>query len=239
MKDLKTAIIQGIKDEFVDLQQGSSMEGDTGGESTGDTHSSPRTKRKRWACKELWRLSDATPACVKVVLADGIDVLVGAMSERVQHLQVQEYGCKALQNLAGDEQLYVQHNCECIAAAGGIAHLIKVLEYHDECTQVLEQACGAISNLARDAECKIQIVRAGGIGLLMRMVVSDKAMLQERAVGALLNIGWSRDDAAHLQLMSANGGAVCLELAMNAKASSCNTKLWAKTLLAKIKAFTP
>ena len=37
----------------------------------------------------------------------------------------------------------------------------------------------------------------GGIGLLMRMVVSDKAMLQERAVGALLNIGTHTKIRAH------------------------------------------
>ncbi len=124
-KLMETKIMQGITQEFNDMNNitPSAKEWEMEHTRVLDTHA--LRECKRWASKALWRLSHDAAGHVQDILAEGIKLLLKTMTARLDDLQVQEHACRVLQNLGGNEQRDAQHSIRCIAAAGGISLLLR------------------------------------------------------------------------------------------------------------------
>jgi len=89
-----------------------------------------------------------------IVEQGGIDVIPEAMRTHKRHTGVQEQGCEALRNLAGNNAA----NKIKMAEQGGINVILEAMRTHKRHAGVQEQGCWALRNLAgNNADNKITI----------------------------------------------------------------------------------
>ena len=110
------------------------------------------------------------------------------MTAHAGHVGVNEYGCRALSNLAWNDA-----NKVTIVAAGAIPVILEAMTAHAGHEGVNECGCRALANLASNNANRVTMAEAGAIpDLLNAMKVHAGHMgVNEQGCRALGNIGWS------------------------------------------------
>ena len=107
-------------------------------------------------------------------------MIVSRMESLPFNINMQHYGCAALQNLALNEK-----NREAIAEARGIATILIAMKTHSPNATVQEYGCGALSNLAvNNDKNRVTIAEEGGITLILSAMKthSSKILLCKKLV---------------------------------------------------------
>jgi hypothetical protein len=95
---------------------------------------------------------------------------------------LQERGCGALRNLAGNSENEVK-----VAAEGGIAVVIDAMRRHKDNGALQERGCGALLNIGWSSlECRILIKSAGGTEAVTRAMNAAGATAECRSCGQQL-----------------------------------------------------
>jgi len=143
-------------------------------------------------CIQLGLLADDERKRRSIVASGGIAVILGAMTRHPAVRGVQEYGCRALGNVAVSNDAIR----DSIAAEGGIAVIIDAMKEHAAVAGVQENGCDALGNLAwnNDTNC-VSIGKAGGIAVILDAIRQHPSVSDVQASGcnALANLAASVD----------------------------------------------
>ena len=119
-------------------------------------------------CTALSTLARDDAKTLLIIGAGGIQVILKAMTAHAGHTGVNEYGCRAFENLARNSDA----NRVTIAAAGAILVIMKAMTSHAGHAGVNEFGCWAIANLAANAANQFTITAAGAIPVILKTMTA-------------------------------------------------------------------
>jgi hypothetical protein len=141
---------------------------------------------------------------------------------------VQEKGCKALCNLAVNDD-----NAVKIAAVGGIETVLDAMKRHTQHEGVQEEGCSALNNLANNADNEVKIANVGGIETVLDAIKRHPQHegVQEYGCKAIDYICWT----SHTRLLEYNGGVDLIKLARQNHPGNSDLMKDSEHLLANLK----
>ena len=135
----------------------------------------------------------------RIAAAGGIKMICSAMAEHVENIEIQQYGCGTLLNLAKNHQ----GNQITISHAGGIKIVLAAMGLHATNPVVQEYGCGALMHLARNCDNnQWGNVQAGGIPVIVHAMMSQGTNheVQQYGCGTLVHLAVNEDNLVSIMV---------------------------------------
>lgn len=128
----------------------------------------------------------------EVVAQGGLSALLSAMSQQIGNVNVQQYGCGALQNIS----VKAKHHA-ALVSQGATSAIMAAIRNHSGDTKVQQLGVGTLKNLTLTNDTKSKIATIGAISLIIESSMdrghASDTKTQLLAIGALKNLA-ARDD---------------------------------------------
>ena len=116
-------------------------------------------------------LSPSTPATPTRQDVGGVECIFAAVKEHLADAEIQEWGCKALHNLACNNDTLRRS----LIQQGALAAITDAMREHGDNAGVQQEGCVALASLAKDDEhAKNQLERMDGVQLVIAALRTHK-----------------------------------------------------------------
>jgi hypothetical protein len=139
-----------------------------------------------WGCGAIWNTTGTVRSQLAFVDAGALDLILAAMENFLDSVDVQEKAIATLSNLGAAED-----NLAILIDKGAVGRIVEAMNKHSEVSSVQIKGCSAMTNFASHVSpLKRRIMDLGGGGAVVICMVMhpEDFYLQEKALRALRNL---------------------------------------------------